>query len=81
MATQEDQQHQKKKNASVRDGPETRSKQPQTAITIGDRHLLAPLRKPPLVFSKAAFVVNLRADVSAPEAPKPAKNDYRSVRT
>lgn len=39
-------------------------------------NLLAPLRRPSLEFSKAAFVTSLNADVIAPDAAMPAENDW-----
>jgi len=38
-------------------------------------NLLAPLRRPSLEFSNIAFVINLKTDVSAPEAASPARKD------
>lgn len=40
-------------------------------------NLLAPLRRPSLEFSKIAFVKNLNAEVIAPDAAMPAKNDWK----
>lgn len=42
---------------------------------LGEANLLAPLRRPSLVFSNAAFVTNLKAEVSTPDAAKPARKD------
>jgi len=47
-------------------------------LSSGELNLLAPLRRPFLEFSKAAFVINLKADVSAPDAAKPARKDYKN---
>jgi len=43
-------------------------------------HILAPLRRPSWELSKAAFVMNLKAEVIAPDAAKPAKNDCMFTR-
>lgn len=39
-------------------------------------HLRAPLRRPPLEFSNAPLVTNLKIEVSAPDAAKPARKDW-----
>lgn len=50
---------------------------PEEAVNFrfSEMNLLAPLRRPSLEFSNAAFVINLKAEVSAPDAAKPARND------
>lgn len=40
----------------------------------------APFRKPPFEFSKAALVINLKAEVRAPATPRPAMYDYKEAR-
>lgn len=47
------------------------------SITYENLHLLAPLRRPSLEFSNAAFVINLKAEVKAPDAAKPARKDWK----
>lgn len=41
----------------------------------GNLNILAPFRKPSLEFSNAAFVINLKPEVIAPDAAKPARKD------
>lgn len=43
---------------------------------LGELNVLAPFRRPSLEFSKAAFVINLKAEVRAPDAAKPARKDW-----
>lgn len=40
-------------------------------------NIQAPLRRPSLELSNAAFVINLKAEVKAPDAAKPARKDWR----
>lgn len=42
-------------------------------------YVLAPLRRPFSELSKAAFVMNLKAEVKAPDAAKPTKKDCKST--
>lgn len=42
-------------------------------------NILVPLRRPSLDFSKAAFVISLKAEVKAPEAAKPARKDCKAL--
>lgn len=42
---------------------------------IEELNLLAPFRRPSLELSNAAFVINLKAEVNAPDAAKPARKD------
>jgi len=44
-------------------------------LSIEELNLLAPLRRPSGEFSNAAFVINLKADVRAPDAAEPARKD------
>lgn len=38
-------------------------------------NVLAPFRRPSLEFSNAAFVINLKAEVNAPDAANPVRKD------
>lgn len=38
-------------------------------------NILAPLRRPSLEFSNAAFVISLKAEVRVPDVAKPARKD------
>lgn len=44
-------------------------------INKKNSNLRAPLRRPSFEFSKAAFVISLKAEVIAPDAAKPARKD------
>ena len=50
-------------------------------LSIRVLNLLAPLRRPSLEFSNIAFVINLKTDVSAPEAASPARKDCNNDKT
>lgn len=53
----------------------TKSLNSYILVYEGRYNILAPFRRPFADLSNAAFVINLKPDVSAPDAAKPAKKD------
>jgi len=55
-----------------------RDKADVSMLSIRVLNLLAPLRSPSSEFSNIAFVINLKADVRAPDAAAPPRKDYNN---
>ena len=46
-----------------------------------DLNIIAPLRRPSLEFSNAAFVINLKPEVRSPDSAKTSRKDIKNKKT